>query len=240
MQVRAYAAYPLPVRWVVLSLVIRPFRHGLAGAGLCFALALSLGFGGAAFSSPARAASGATSSAVASSASSSLGALRAVGRVRWRRTEATAAGTSSDRSIAVADADPTLYASAVSGGGTSRAAQPLNVATPVLRPGDRLLVSVSFYYCADNGGSHSRGDGGGFCGVARDGTRVRSGMAACDVAYLGQRFRIDGDPTGRTYVCGDTGSAVHGLHRDIWFGESEPGWRWQQVTGRRTVIEVVE
>lgn len=238
---QASNAYPRAVRWVMFSLVIRPFRHGLAGAGLCFALALSLGLGGAAFASPARVASGTSQDAVSSSAASSLGALRTLGRLRWQQPAAVAVPHTSvaESGTAIADVDPSLLAAATTGSST-RIAQPLNIATPALRPGDRVLASVSFYYCADSGGGRPRGDGGGFCGTARDGSGVRSGVAACDVAYLGQRFRIEGDPTGRTYVCADTGSDVHGLHRDIWFRDSDQGWRWQQVTGRRTVIEVVE
>ena len=64
-------------------------------------------------------------------------------------------------------------------------------------------------------------------------------MAACDVAYLGQRFVIEGDPSGRTYVCADTGSAVHGLHRDIWFMSNREGWTWQQSVGEQAVIRIL-
>jgi hypothetical protein len=110
---------------------------------------------------------------------------------------------------------------------------------PRLSPGDRPMVTLSFYYCEDSGGVHERGDGGAFCGRMRDGTFVRPGAAACDVAYLGQRFRITGDPTGRTYYCGDTGSAVHGMHRDIWFLDNRSGWEWQSRVGRAAVIEIL-
>ena len=108
-----------------------------------------------------------------------------------------------------------------------------------MRPGDELTVPVTFYYCEDSTGGQRRGDGGGFCGLMRDGTAVYPGAAACDVVYLGQRFRIEGDPTGRTYVCADTGSAIHGQHRDIWFMSSGEGWAWQQVVGRSAVIQVL-
>ena len=111
-------------------------------------------------------------------------------------------------------------------------------ATPKMIAGDRSMVSVSFYYCEEARGFAS-GDGGGFCGIVRDGSRVRSGVAACDVAYLGQRFQIEGDPTARTYVCADTGSAVHGLHRDIWFLDNRDGWTWQLSVGRNAVIRIL-
>lgn len=111
-------------------------------------------------------------------------------------------------------------------------------ATPALQSGDRTRASVSFYYC-QVGGTLARGDGGGFCGAMRDGSVVYNGAAACDIVYLGQRFRIDGDPLGRIYRCADTGSAVHGLHRDIWFATSDDGWKWQQSVGQSATIEIL-
>lgn len=112
-------------------------------------------------------------------------------------------------------------------------------ALPDLQAGDRITVPVTFYYCEDSTGGQRRGDGGGFCGVMRDGSPVYPGAAACEYQYLGQRFRIEGDPTGRVYVCADTGSGIHGQHRDIWFMSSGEGWAWQQVVGRSAVIQVL-
>ena len=109
--------------------------------------------------------------------------------------------------------------------------------TPELAPGDRVVATVSFYYCA--AGSGHAGDGGAWCGVMRDGKVVYPGAAACDYTYLGQQFRIEGDPTGRIYTCNDTGGAVHGLHRDIWFATNTEGWSWQREVGRSVVIQIV-
>ena len=108
-----------------------------------------------------------------------------------------------------------------------------------LQAGDRITVPVTFYYCEDTTGGQRQGDGGGFCGLMRNGTSVHSGAAACDVAYLGQRFRIEGDPTARTYVCADTGSAIRNQHRDIWFLSNGAGWAWQQAMGSSAVIEIL-
>lgn len=139
---------------------------------------------------------------------------------------------------------PTLFdgartrgALAQSPGRESRATAVHSTATPELRAGDRVVATVSFYYCTADSGHP--GDGGAWCGVMRDGTVVYPGAAACDYEYLGQQFRIDGDPTGRVYTCNDTGSAVLGLHRDIWFQTNAEGWRWQRDVGRRVVIEIV-
>jgi hypothetical protein len=111
--------------------------------------------------------------------------------------------------------------------------------TPALAPGDRATASLSFYYCEPGVKGLHPGDGGGFCGVMRDGSIVYPGAAACDYAYLGQQFRIIGDPLDRVYRCADTGSAVHGLHRDIWFYNSDEGWDWQLIVGQSVVIEIL-
>ena len=146
--------------------------------------------------------------------------------------------------VGPAPASPTRFEAGTNAGGVL---EPLarerivrevhSTATPGLQPGDQVAATVSFYYCAS--GSGPAGDGGDFCGAMRDGTVVYPGAAACDYAYLGQRFRVEGDPTGRVYTCNDTGNAVHGLHRDIWFPTSDEGWRWQRAVGRRVVIQIV-
>ena len=126
---------------------------------------------------------------------------------------------------------------AVSPGRESLASVVHATSTPELAPGDRVVATVSFYYCA--AGSGHPGDGGAWCGAMRDGTVVYPGAAACDYTYLGQQFRIEGDPTGRVYTCNDTGGAVHGLHRDIWFRTNTEGWSWQREVGRSVVIQIV-
>lgn len=112
-------------------------------------------------------------------------------------------------------------------------------ATPPLAPGDRINVTVSFYYCEAGTTTAATGDGGGFCGVMRDGSVVYNGAAACDIASLGERFKILGDPLDRIYRCADTGSAVHGLHRDIWFHSSDAGWAWLRSVGQVVTIEIL-
>ncbi|MCB9482380.1 MAG: hypothetical protein H6674_01720 [Dehalococcoidia bacterium] len=110
---------------------------------------------------------------------------------------------------------------------------------PDLAPGDVITATVSFYYCQRGDQGLHPGDGGNFCGVMRDGSVVYPGAAACAYKYLGQQFRIVGDPTGRIYRCADTGSAVHGVHRDIWFMTSDDGWDWQLVVGQVATIEIL-
>lgn len=112
-------------------------------------------------------------------------------------------------------------------------------ASEALQAGDRITVPITFYYCEETTGGQRAGDGGGFCGAMRNGDIVHPGAAACDVAFLGQRFIIEGDPTGRTYVCADTGGGIHYQHRDIWFLTNSEGWAWQAVVGRSAVIQIL-
>jgi hypothetical protein len=123
--------------------------------------------------------------------------------------------------------------------GTSTSLAVTTSGTPRLAAGDRMIAPITFYYCDRATEDSPIGDGGTFCGHMRDGDIVYSGAAACDYAYLGQRFRIVDDPTGRSYTCADTGSAVHGLHRDIWFQTSDEGVVWQLFIGRRAEIIIL-
>lgn len=123
--------------------------------------------------------------------------------------------------------------------GTSTSAAVSTNGAPPLAAGDRMIAPITFYYCDRATPDSPVGDGGTFCGHMRDGDIVYSGAAACDYAYLGQRFRIVDDPTGRSYTCADTGSAVHGLHRDIWFQTSDEGVVWQLFIGRRAEIVIL-
>jgi len=125
------------------------------------------------------------------------------------------------------------------------AAAALETAPPVastpypLGGGDRVQVTLSFYYCEHLDPTVGGGDGGGFCGYTADGSHVAPGIAACDAAYLGQLFRIQGDPLNRVYRCADTGSAVGGLHRDIWFNSAASGWAWINEVGHAGIIEIL-
>ena len=109
---------------------------------------------------------------------------------------------------------------------------------PALAPGDRVEAPVTFYYC-----EHSEetpvGDGGNFCGIMRDGTVVFPGAAACHYDYLGQLFKIEGDTLEQIYRCTDTGSAIDGLDRDIWFLTSAEGWAWQNAVGTTAIITIL-
>jgi 3D (Asp-Asp-Asp) domain-containing protein len=123
---------------------------------------------------------------------------------------------------------------------TAELTPPAVAATPYpLATGDRVQVTLSFYYCEHLDPNVGGGDGGGFCGRTADGSPVAPGVAACDAAYLGQLFRIQGDPLARVYRCADTGSAVGGLHRDIWFDTAAQGWAWIDAVGHVGVIEIL-
>ena len=104
---------------------------------------------------------------------------------------------------------------------------------------ETVEASLSYYYCNQGSVAASIGDGGGWCGAMANGEVVHEGAAACDRAHLGQRFRIVGDPLGLTYTCKDTGSAVHGQHRDIWFDISDDGYRWIVGVGYTAQVQIL-
>ena len=103
---------------------------------------------------------------------------------------------------------------------------------------ETVQATLSYYYCAQGTLAVSIGDGGGFCGAMASGEIVHEGAAACAQEFLWQRFRIVGDPRGLTYTCKDTGSAVHGHHRDIFFHNSDDGYRWIVEVGYTVQIEI--
>ncbi len=195
-----------------------------AGGG--FAVAVVIGIAAFAFGArPPEAIGGATSTAAAMlpSAPAELRSLF----VRTERAEPAP-------SVVHANAQP-FEASRAEAASTEVARVP----APMLRSGDRIGATLSFYYCEAGRNAAVVGDGGGFCGLMRDGSVVRPGAAACDIAYLGQRFRIEGDPEQREYACHDTGNLVLGLHRDIWFNVADDGADWVLKVGRAIVIEVL-
>lgn len=99
---------------------------------------------------------------------------------------------------------------------------------------------ITYYYCEKGSNSAAWGDGGGWCGHFASGKRVYEGGAACAREYRGQRFKIAGDPTGRVYVCEDTGGGVRGNHRDIFFWNSDTASNWIRQVGYEAEIFVVE
>lgn len=105
---------------------------------------------------------------------------------------------------------------------------------------ETVEATLSYYYCTQGTIAASIGDGGGWCGAMANGEVVHQGAAACDRSRLGERFRIIGDPLELTYECKDTGSAVHGHHRDIFFALSDDGYRWIVEVGYTAVIEILE
>jgi len=142
------------------------------------------------------------------------------------------------RALALSVTEPPASPPPVQSQPAATAALPSTPAPP-LGPGEKFTATMSFYYCGANGGPRV-GDGGGFCGHMANGQIVHPGAAACASAYMGQRFRVEGDPYGRVYTCTDTGGAVHGMHRDIWFDDAGVAWAWLQTVGFTATIEIVE
>ncbi len=110
---------------------------------------------------------------------------------------------------------------------------------PTSEESDYFETSITYYFCVPGSNSASHGDGGGYCGATANGEQVADGVAACAPRHLGQRFTIEGDPTGRTYTCADTGGSVLQDHRDIWFMNSDDGYAWWVEVGERAFIRIV-
>ena len=104
---------------------------------------------------------------------------------------------------------------------------------------ETVEAPLSYYYCNQGTLAVSIGDGGGWCGTMANGAVVHEGAAACARDFLGQRFRIVGDPRSLIYTCTDTGSAVGGQHRDIWFDNSDDGYRWIVEVGYSAEVEIL-
>ena len=127
---------------------------------------------------------------------------------------------------------------------TPRAADSVGIAAPTSassevqpEPGSQgvetLDAYVSFYAC--------QGDQtGAYCGRMANGRIVHPGAAACGYAFeLGRRFRIMGDPTGRTYLCEDRGLGPY-VWVEPWFQTAAEGWAWLKKVGTQAVVEVLE
>ena len=116
---------------------------------------------------------------------------------------------------------------------------PTPTSTPTPVASNQVLATISYYYCTQGSIPASIGDGGGFCGAMANGEIVYAGAASCASAHMRQRFRIEGDPLDLVYTCADTGGAVTGEHRDIWFENSDEGYLWWQTVGPSAFIEIL-
>ena len=105
--------------------------------------------------------------------------------------------------------------------------------------GTVVTARITYFYCTQGEIARGIGDGGGWCGHMANGEIVHAGAAACARDYLGQRFRIVGDPLDRVYTCKDTGGGVRGEHRDIWFENSDEGRLWLDQVGDSAQIQIL-
>lgn len=72
-----------------------------------------------------------------------------------------------------------------------------------------------------------------------NGEQVLEGAAACGYGFaLGQRFRIENDPTLRDYVCADRGGgAWHWV--DIFFADAARGRTWIAQAGSYGTVRLL-
>jgi hypothetical protein len=112
-------------------------------------------------------------------------------------------------------------------------------APPSSEDSDYFETSITYYFCVPGDNPAGHGDMGGYCGAMANGEQVHEGAAACAPQHLGQRFMIEGDPTGRVYECTDTGGSVLRDHRDIWFMNSDEGYEWWLTVGEQAYILIL-
>lgn len=92
---------------------------------------------------------------------------------------------------------------------------------PTILPetGEAIDVWLTIYSCPP------------YCGLMANGEPVYDGAAACGYGLaLGQRFRIENDPTLRDYVCSDRGLGPQ-YWVDIFFRDPGAGWDFLAQVG---------
>lgn len=83
-----------------------------------------------------------------------------------------------------------------------------------------ISVYVTFYSCPP------------YCNHPAGPLPLAEGQAACDPAYMGRRFLLN----GAEYICNDTGSAVWGNHVDIFFWDEADGWAYLARYGTTGIL----
>jgi len=108
------------------------------------------------------------------------------------------------------------------------------VPTPTATPapvfpeqGNIVNVYLTFYTCPP------------FCYRMRNGEIVYEGAVACGGYFsLGQKIRIQNDPTSRTYVCADTGRGGY-YWIDVFFADYAAGKAFVRAVGDFVTVEIV-
>ena len=83
-----------------------------------------------------------------------------------------------------------------------------------------ISVWVTFYSCPP------------YCGDPSGPLPLGEGQAACDPAYMGRRFALNGSK----YICNDTGNAVWGAHVDLFFWSEAEGWAYLAQYGTEGLL----
>jgi len=92
--------------------------------------------------------------------------------------------------------------------------------TEALAAESAIAVYVTFYTCPP------------YCGDPSGSLPLDEGQAACDWAYMGRRFMLN----GAEWVCNDTGGAVYGAHVDLFFRQEADGWAYLATHGTNGVL----
>ena len=137
---------------------------------------------------------------------------------------------------AAANESPRLpESSPLSNVGASQPDVARNADTPVPTEGTIEDVALTFFVCV----GAPAGFDDGYCGRMANGQSVHNGAAACGYRFqLGDRFRIVGDSSARTYACEDRGLGAD-LWIDVWFYDYASGRAWRNQLPKYVTVEVL-
>ncbi len=111
----------------------------------------------------------------------------------------------------------------------TRTPTPTSTSTPATTPsgpvggavsGNTTTVYISFYSCPP------------YCGDPSGPLPLADGQAACDWAYMGRRFLLN----GQEWICNDTGGMVQGAHMDLFFSSESEGWSYLSQYGTQGLL----
>ena len=88
----------------------------------------------------------------------------------------------------------------------------------------KMPMYVTFYSCPP------------YCGDPSGPLPLGEGQAACDWAYMGRRFTLN----GHEWICNDTGGLVHGNHVDLFFWDANNGWAYLAQYGTEGILTWVK
>ena len=91
-------------------------------------------------------------------------------------------------------------------------------------PDQEVAVYITIYSCPP------------YCGDPSGPLPLGEGQAACDWAYMGRRFMLN----GQEWICNDSGGLVRGNHVDLFFWDVNNGWAYLAQYGTEGILTWVK